>query len=465
MTRLGDITATCARWFRSYSVRKAWLILVAVAEISNYANLAVHFYCLLGSADKCSKPIICRYNYAANNPLAIWMSCSIMVSRVICSVSGLCEIVNGTQEARRKREKHDVKPTEVPRFAADRFYTDTETESSTARSKVDMDLSEELVERINKLVKENKALNAERMPLVLDLTKWLSRASDLVTTLSNSMATDGNDQEGEETSKSKTAKRQSLVEELETLSLELSVLVPKQVDFGKREIAERVEMIELLAMILEESRKRNERDELENEKAKMQEERQSLEAEKEVLEKKKEALEARAKNLRIEEEKLRTTTPEEFQKLVDTQEKLYDDWNILYEEIKAPRDNKNPEEIAKQTREFRAKTKETLLLMNANDKLIEDRWEILDLMDCVTEEIQHNADWCFYWMKTVAASFADHIAEDELQKTVCLHSEERQVNKGTQIGEMAEENLKVKEVLLDEARPQEEVLQVGDGLQ
>mgnify|MGYP001570223668 FL=1 len=70
------------------------------------------------------------------------------------------------------------------------------------------------------------------------------------------------------------------------------------------------------------------------------------------MEAEKEALKAKAKKLGIGEDKLRTTTPGEFQKLIEIQEKLYNDLDKLHDEIKTPSNDKNPEEIARLARDL-----------------------------------------------------------------------------------------------------------------
>lgn len=104
--------------------------------------------------------------------------------------------------------------------------------------------------------------------------------------------------------------------------------------------------------------------------------------------------------------------------------------------------------------------------MNANDKLIENKWQILDSMGCITWDLEEYANHNNYWMKAVAGYFLDHMMEDEQVKKGSV-SQELKVEKDIQVDEMVQEQPQVKEALLgEEEKPLEkEVLQLGDGLQ
>lgn len=353
-----------------------------------------------------------------------------------------------------ERETPELKLADPLRLAVDQLYTKTDMDplmvqrmNLMLRSANLVDQGEKWVDSCEKLVLENEALVEEQDTLVTELVKWVLKVSDLVMPLSNSTGTKENEQAGEDILPWETAQCRALVKELLALKSKLSALISKKVDFEEKRKSGQVEMNKLLMKMSKESLPRATRETVEAEKVKLQKDREELEREKE-------ALKAKANKLGIEEEKLRTTTPEEFQKLVDAQQKLHDDLNILHGEIKTPGSAKDPEEIARLVTVFKLKAKETLLLMNANDKLIEDAWRVLDSMGCVTTDVADKTNWCYYWMKAVAGIFADDIMEDE------------QLNEGTQISEMDQEQPQVQEVLLDEAGPQEKnVLQVGGGLQ
>lgn len=454
MIRWGDITSTCARWLSSYAFLELLLLSCAICEIYTYSGLTIYFYCLCRPVDPSSRFSVCHYNYAAQTPFTRWTNSITMFMRVIACVATLCSFVMRMQRARRTRERSEGKPKELLQHAADKLYTKTEMDSLVVEN-------ENLMEMNKSWVVHSEALLVNQEAMLSEFAKWTSKVSDLAISLYNSTVAKGNEQAGEEALPLETEQQQALVGELAALASKLSALVTKQVDLEETKKKVREEKDRLRTKTLEEEHLRMEREKIENEKAELQKEREKIETEKaklqeerESLEEENEALEAKAKKLGIEEDKLRTTTPEEFQKLVDAQEKLYDDLDKLHDEIKTPSNDKAPEEIARLARDFRVKTRETVLLMRENDKLIEDAYNVLDSMDCVTSDIQTNADWSYYWMKVVAGLFVDHIVEDE------------QVKERTHVGETVQEQPQIKEVLLDEARPQEkEVLQVGDGLQ
>lgn len=425
-----------------------------IAEIYTFASLSIYFYCLSGSVDPSSRLSVCHYNYTARSPLTRWSSCITLLVRAIASLTGLFVLVGRMQMTGRTRERIQIKHMDPVQFTADILYTKTEMDSLVVENK-------DLMEINNSWVVYSETLLVNQEAMLSEFAKWTSKVSDLAISLYNSTVAKGNEQAREEALPLETEQQQALLGELAALASKLSALVTKQVDLEDTKKKVREEKDKLRTKTLEEDHLRMEREKIENEKAELQKERDKIETEKaelqeerESLEEENEALEAKAKKLGIEEDKLRTTTPEEFQKLVDAQEKLYDDLDKLHDEIKTPSNDKVPEEIARLARDFRAKTKETVLLMNANDKLIEDAYGILESMDCITSDIQVTADWGCYWMKVVAGLFVDHIVEDE-------QAEER-----THVCETVQEQPQIKEVLLDEARPQEkEVLQVGDGLQ
>lgn len=433
MSRWGNITSTCARWLTSYPFVEAFLLLCAIVQVYSFVGYSIYFYCASGPVDPCSMFSVCHYNYMAQTPTTKRITSFAMLIKAASGASGLYFLVKRMQRERWKIDGLEEMPIGLLQLASRKLYSKAEINS--------------LVMRNEKLVMENEALVKEQESLVEELSKWVLKVSALVTPLSNSMVTKGNEQAEEEALPLETKQQQALVGKLAALASKLSALATKQVDLEDTKQREREKKDRLRTKKSEEEHLRTERENIETEKANLQEERESLEAEKETLK-------AKAKKLGIEEDKLRTTTPKEFQRLVDAQEKLHDYLDGLHDEIKTPSNDKGLEEIAKLARDFRVKTRETLLLMNANDKLIEDAYGILDSMDCITEDIQTNADWSWYWMKVVAGLFVDHIVEDE------------QAKEGTQVGETVQEQPQVKEVLLDEARPQEkEVLQVGDGLQ
>jgi myosin heavy subunit len=377
-----------------------------------------------------------------------------MLARAISSMIGALNVFERIQDARQTGEQLKLWPPSLLRRAADKLYTKAEIYSLVVEN-------ENLMVEQRKLVAEQDTLVVEQEALVSELANWVLKASDLVQPLSISLATKEDKQAGEDIVSLGTEQQLDLEEELRALVAKLSSLVLKQVDLAESKRKEQADEDNIRTKQLVEERVGMEREKIETEKAKLQEERESLEAEKE-------ALKAKAAKLGIEEKKLRTTTPAEFQKLVDAQAKLYDDLDALHDKIKTPGNDTTPEEIARQVREFRLKTKDTLILMNANDKLIEDAWDILDSMGCITSDIIHKGnDTNYYWTKLVAALFADHIVEDELRVANGLHSEEGlEVNEGTKVGEAAQGLPLVREVLLEEESPKvEEVLQVGDGLQ
>ncbi|KFZ25324.1 hypothetical protein V502_00198 [Pseudogymnoascus sp. VKM F-4520 (FW-2644)] len=440
MSRWGNITSTCARWLTSYRSLESGLVVCAIAEFYTFASLSIYFYCLSGSVDPSSRLSVCHYNYTARSPLTRWSSCISLLVRAITSLTGLFVLVGRMQRARRTRERIEIKHIDPLQFTADILYTKTEMDSLVVENK-------HLVEMNKSWVVYSEALLVNQEAMLSEFAKWTSKVSDLAISLYNSTVAKGNEQAREEALPLEKEQQQALVGELAALASKLSALLTKQVDLEETKKKVREEKDKLRTKTVEEEHLRMEREKIETEKDELQEERESLEEENE-------ALEAKAKKLGIEEDKLRTTTPEEFQKLVDAQEKLYDDLDKLHDEIKTPSNDKSPEEIARLARDFRVKTRETVLLMNANDKLVEEAYGILESMDCITSDIQATADWGCYWMKVVAGLFVDHIVEDE------------QAKEHTHVGETVQEQPQIKDVLLDEARPQEkEVLQVGDGLQ
>ncbi|KFY49695.1 hypothetical protein V496_09857 [Pseudogymnoascus sp. VKM F-4515 (FW-2607)] len=438
MTCWGNITSTCARWFSFNRFLEYSLLVCSIAEILTFASLSIYFYCLTGYDDPSSRLSVCHYNYAARIPLTKWTTCISLLARAISSATGLWVLVARMQSARHTTETLILEGRSIidpVQFLADLLFAKAEIDHSASEN-------EAMVARNESLVEEQNAVVVEQDAVVSDLAKWVMKVSDLVAPLSDCMAT----KENKQSLPLETVQQQALVGELAGLASKLSALASKQVDFEETKKKGQEEKDRLRIKTLQEHLGA-EREKITSEKAKLQEERENLEAEKE-------ALKARAKKLGIEEEKLRTTTPKEFQKLVDAQEKLYDDLERLRDEIQTRGNTESPEETASLTRDFRVKIRETLISMNANDKLIEEAFEVLDSMGSITPDIKESADWSWYWMKAVAGLFVDHIMEDE------------QVNEGTQGGGIAQEQPQVQEVLLDEAKSQEkEVLQVGDGLQ
>ncbi|ELR05301.1 hypothetical protein GMDG_07284 [Pseudogymnoascus destructans 20631-21] len=340
------------------------------------------------------------------------------------------------QRARWMRGGPETKHVDLLKFAADHLYTKIEIDSLVVENKA-------WVEEQNAIAQEQNAIVVEQDAVVSELAAWVSRVSALVTPLSNSMVSKGNEQTEEESLPLETEQQQALVEQLAVLVSKLSDLASKQVDF--------------------EATKKNERTK-QGEPPYRGEERGSLEEEKE-------ALKAKAKKLGIEEEKLRTTTPEEFKKLIDAQEKLHDDLNTLYDEIEAPSDDKGEEEIAKLGRDFRAKTRETFFLMAANNKRISEAWDLLELMDSITSVIQHQSDFNDYYVKTVAMFLAEHMLEENQAKEETKRKEEIQDEKEPRVLEVTEgvpevETSLVQEVHAADVEPRDKVvLQVQDGLQ
>lgn len=386
-----------------------------------------------------------------------------MLVRAVSAVSGVYFLVRRMQRERSKGEDFEEMPISLLQLAADKLYTKNEIRSLMAQNKI-------WVEEQNSIAQEQNAIVVEQDAVVSALAAWVSTVSALVIPLSNSMVSKGNEQTGEEASPLETEQQQALVEQLAALVSKLSDVVSKQVDFEAKKKNEQTLQDKLRVETLVEERLGIEREKIVTENAKLQEERDNLEAEKE-------ALKAKAKMLGIEEDKLRTTTPKEFKKLIDAQEKLHDDLNTLHDEIEAPSDDKGAEDIAKLARDFRAKTRETFLLMAANDKLVYEAWDLLESMGSITTEIQIQGDRNDYCVRTVAMFLAEHMLEEnktekgpQVEKELGA-KEELQEEKGPVVLEVTEDLPEVKTHPVEEGHPVDEeprekaVLQVQDGLQ
>jgi hypothetical protein len=379
-----------------------------------------------------------------------------MLVRAGSAVPGVYFLARRMQRERCKGEDFEEMPISLLQLAADKLYTKNEFRSLVAQNKV--------------WVEEQNAIVVEQDAVVSELAAWVSTVSALVIPLSNSMVSKGNEQTGEEPSPLETEQQQALVEQLAALVSKLSDVVSKQVDFEAKKKNEQTLQDKLRVETLVEERLGIEGEKIVTEKAKLQKERESLEAEKE-------ALKAKAKMLGIEEDKLRTTTPKEFKKLIDAQEKLHDDLNTLHDEIEAPSDDKGAEDIAKLARDFRAKTRETFLLMAANDKLVYEAWDLLESMGSITTEIQIQGDRNDYCVRTVAMFLAEHMLEEnKTEKGPQVEKEpgakeELQEEIGPVVLEVTEDLPEVKTHQVEEGHPVDEeprekaVLQVQDGLQ
>ncbi|OBT92562.1 hypothetical protein VE01_09664 [Pseudogymnoascus verrucosus] len=451
MCRWAEMTSRCARWFSSYWSLESLLLVGAIADIYTFASLSIYFYCLSGSVDPSSRLSVCHYNYTAQSQLTRWTSCVTMLVRAICSTIELFVFVSRMRRAKRTRERLDGRHTSLLELAADKLYTKTEIDS--------------LVIYNEALVKEQNAILVEQHAVLVDLAAWVSKVSAWVTPLSDSMASKGNEQAGEEASPLEMEQQQALVEQLATLVSKLTDLASKQVNFEATKKNEQTARDRLRTETLVEERLAIEREKIETEKAKLQEERESLEAEKE-------ALKAKAKKLGIVEDKLRTTTPEEFQKLIDAQEKLRNDLNKLHDELETPSNDKGGKDIAKLGRDFRAKTRETFFLMAANDKLVYEAWDLLDSMGSITPELKIQGDYNDYCVRTVAMYLAEHMLEenktDKGPQVEEPHAkEELQEEKRPLVLEVTEDLPEVRTHLGEEdEEPREKaVLQVQDGLQ
>ncbi|OBT50648.1 hypothetical protein VE04_09407 [Pseudogymnoascus sp. 24MN13] len=458
MSRWAEMTSRCARWFSSYSFMEAFLLICAITEVYTFVGYSIYFYCASGPLNPDSGFSVCHYNYMAQSPTAKRISSFTMIAKAVSAVSAVDDIARRMQKERWKGDDLEEMPSSLLQPAADKLYTKSQFRSLVAQNKI-------WAEEQNAIAQEQNAIVVEQDAVVSALETWALMVSDLVTPLSNSMVSKGNEQPGKETSPLEIEQQQALVEQLATLVSKLTDLASKQANFEATKKNEQTARDKLRTETLVEERLGIERQKIETEKAKLQEERESLEAEKE-------ALKAKAKKLGIEEDKLRTTTPDEFQKLIDAQEKLHDDLNKLHDELETPSNDKGGKDIAKLERDFRAKTRETFFLMAANDKLVYEAWDLLDSMGCITPELKIQGDYNDYCIRTVAMYLAEHMLEenktDKGPQVEEPHAkEELQEEKGPLVLEVTEDLPEVRTHLGEEdEEPREKaVLQVQDGLQ
>lgn len=345
MAHWGEITPTCARWFSSYPFLEALILVCAIVEIYIFAGFSIFLYCASDHGDPCSRLSVCYYDYVAQTPTAKWLGSFNMLIKAVSAFFGLYFFVGRMQRARWTRRSLEARPADLLQLTGNKLYTQTEIQSLVVLNKKLMMETEASVVQSERLVVEQEALVVEQDALVSELAIWVSKVSALVVPLSNSMVTQGNEQTGEGTVPFETEQQHSLVAELAAVSSKLSVLMSKQIDLEETKKKERAERAKRRTKTPAEEYLRIETEKIETGKAKLEEDRKSLEAEKE-------ALKAKAKKLGIGEDKLRTTTPGEFQKLIEIQEKLYNDLDKLHDEIKTPSNDKNPEEIARLARDL-----------------------------------------------------------------------------------------------------------------
>ena len=241
------------------------------------------------------------------------------------------------------RESLEIVPPELRQLAADKLYTKTEIALLVVQNENLM----ALMALNDKLLAQNESLFVNQKAVLSELSKWVVKMSDFSTYLHDSTVSQDNKQPGEDTVTLEKQKLWDLLVEFTVSLSKVSDLASKLVDLEMTRKGDRTEENRLYTKekALREEYLGTERGKIASEKAKLQEERETLEAEKE-------ALTAKAEKLGIEEERLRTTTPEEFEKLVDTQEKLYKSLDKLHDNIKTPGNSKSPEEIAGLGRSF-----------------------------------------------------------------------------------------------------------------